>query len=456
MARNLKSLDPVALIKDRKVLPDASKELIKLSEQIIAGSLLLGYKHAVIQKTDHDFADIEVTAGLEPIPFEEATDFIKGKVSITKEEWEELEPKLRFRAFTVARLAEADHIEVVRRSLIRAMEEEGKTMAETWDEFKALAEDAASTGSLKGKGFLPGYFETVYRTNIQSAYSAGRLMQYKDDMPPAWELLIIEDRRTSDTCKGIVSMIGNGKALPSNHPFWKRYGFPPYHFNCRTGFRAVYDYEIGHGTTVVNPPMRRLRRKLKVQKGFGGNPLEKESWWKITDGMKRKITRYGIAKEVEKLAHDLGMKNYEVKFASSRIEKRPLAGSAFKANAIKRSSPKPHEIEIAKILEENGHKVLFTPENHRKGVKNPEGLLLDKDKIVEMKKVESAKLDRVEERVIEASQQNAEIAVLHLKGEKEYTKNSAINKVKEVMKNDENILKEVWIIWKGKISKIKK
>ncbi len=210
----------------------------------------------------------------------------------------------------MARLAEADHIEVVRRSLIRAMEKEGQSMAETWDEFKALAEDAASTGSLKGKGFLPGYFETVYRTNIQSAYSAGRLLQYKDDMPPAWELLIIEDRRTSDTCRGIVSMIGNGRALASNHPFWKQYGFPPYHFNCRTGFRAVYDYEIGHGTTVVNPPMRRLRRKLKVQKGFGGNPLEKESWWKITDGMLRRAYRYGVINDLVKQARDLDMQSY--------------------------------------------------------------------------------------------------------------------------------------------------
>ncbi len=60
MARNLKSLDPEALLKDRRVLPDANKELAKLSEQIIAGSLLLGYKHSVIQKTDHDFADIEI------------------------------------------------------------------------------------------------------------------------------------------------------------------------------------------------------------------------------------------------------------------------------------------------------------------------------------------------------------------------------------------------------------
>jgi len=47
-------------------------------------------------------ADTEIP----PLPFEEAVSFMKGRVPMTKTEWNELEPKLRFRAFTVARLAD--------------------------------------------------------------------------------------------------------------------------------------------------------------------------------------------------------------------------------------------------------------------------------------------------------------------------------------------------------------
>ena len=85
--------------------------------------------------------DLDISFSVEPLPFEEAIDFFKGKVSLTKEEWEELEPKLRFRAFTVARLAEADHIEMLRGRLLNAMEK-GEYFTETWKDVKAFTEDA--------------------------------------------------------------------------------------------------------------------------------------------------------------------------------------------------------------------------------------------------------------------------------------------------------------------------
>ena len=137
----------------------------------------------------------------------------------------------------------------------------------------------------------------LYRTNTQSAYNAGRLMQYRNNLPPAWELLVIEDGRTSDTCKGIASLIGNGKALSAKHHFWSTYGFPPYHFNCRTTFRAVYDYEIGHCTEIENVPMKAIRKNFKPQKGFGGNPIDKGNWWMLTEGQIERGIKYGIIGE---------------------------------------------------------------------------------------------------------------------------------------------------------------
>lgn len=444
-----------------------------------ASSLLIGMEHAAgnISLADDEIQpDLDISFSVEPLPFEEAIDFFKGKVSLTKEEWEEIEPKLRFRAFTISRLAEADHIEMLRGRLLHAMEK-GEYFAETWKDVRAFTEDA-------DQPFSARYFETVYRTNIQSAYNAGRLMQYQNNMPPAWELLFIEDGRTSDICKGLAAIAGNGKALAASHSFWSTYGFPPYHFNCRTTFRAVYDYEIGQGMEIENVPMNRIRQNFNPQEGFGGNPIEKESWWRLTDKMKERIERYGIKEDVEAAAKAAGIDNFDVRLAHNELGKRRLQGTDFKANIIEGADPKPHEVEIAKILSENGYEVFFTPENtFIQGMKNPEGVIPNLDKIVEMKRITSPSLEKIADNIKEAVYQKTEIVVLNLKGNKEYSKKEAIETAREMIqetlpRRSKNIdknklkgkkleealnmerglekLKEVWLIWNGKLSKIKK
>lgn len=444
-----------------------------------ASSLLIGMEHAagnISLADDTGQPDLDISFSAEPLPFEEAIDFFKGKISLTKEEWEELEPKLRFRAFTVARLAEADHIEMLRGRLLNAMEK-GEYFTETWKDIKAFTEDA-------DQPFSARYFETVYRTNIQSSYNAGRLMQYQNNMPPAWELLFIEDGRTSDICKGLASIAGNGKALAASHSFWSTYGFPPYHFNCRTTFRAVYDYEIGHGMEIENVPMNRIRQNFKPQDSFGGNPIEKESWWRLTDKMKERIERYGIKEEVEAAAKSAGIDNFDIRLANNEVKQRRLQGTDFKANIIEGAEPKQHEVEIAKILKENGYDVLFTPENKFiDRMKNPEGVITNRNKVVEMKRITSPSLEKIADNIKEAVYQKTEIIVLNLKGNKEYSKKEAIETAREMIqetlpRRSKNIdknklkgkkleealnmerglekLKEVWLIWNGKLSKIKK
>ena len=262
---------------------------------------------------------------------------------------------------------------------------------------------------------------------------------------------------SSDICKGLASIAGNGKALAASHSFWSTYGFPPYHFNCRTTFRAVYDYEIGHGMEIENVPMKQIRQNFKPQEGFGGNPIEKESWWRLTDKMKERIERYGIKKEVETAAKAAGLDNFDVRLTKNEVKQRRLQGTDFKANIIEGAEPKQHEIEIAKILKENGYEVLFTPENNFiSGVKNPEGVITDINKVVEMKKISSQKIDKIADRIKETSKQNAEISIIYLDNKMSYSKAEAIAEAGKALKKHNTNLKEVWLIWNGKLSKIKK
>jgi hypothetical protein len=242
---------------------------------------------------DHARNKLDMAEGdIPPVAFEEAVTFMKDRVPITRAEWDALEPKLRFRAFTVARLAQLDYIDTARQVLVKALKT-GKGTAETykqWQTIQTLVQDDAMQ-------LRPGYWENVFRTNTQTAYVAGKLTQFQNNPPPAWRLLIVDDSRTSDICRGLIREGKDDLVLASDHPFWKTFGFPPYHYQCRTGLQAVYQSQIDHGVQVENPAMKNLRGQFKSMKGFGGNPLDNGNYWMMTPDMFERGLKYGVINE---------------------------------------------------------------------------------------------------------------------------------------------------------------
>lgn len=446
---------------------EGSKELELLSEKIITGALLLGLEHAgtKLALADEPKVKVHVENGLTELPFEEAVDYFKSQIPLSKNEWEELKKdglfdKLKFRAFVVNKLTQADFVAMLQGRLIDVLEK-GDTLGETWADVETMLESW-------GEKFSPGYFETVFRTNIQSAYNAGRLLQYKDNPPPAWQLLFIQDKRQSDTCKGLQAIVHDG-AMPADHRFWKTYGFPPYHYNCRTTVRAVYDYS--KDTPRVNPSMNSIRKaKFKPQSGFGGNPLEKESFWKLTKSMLDRVKRYGLKNDVEAFARKLGIENYDVRLVKP-ITTRKLTGTNYSATLVKGAEPLQKEINVARILEEKyGEKVLFTPKleiiNNTQGIKNPEGILVSRNKIFDIKEIESARFERIADKIEEANEQKAELVIIHLVGEKPYSIQKANEVAKDTLKDirakekqgkGKSFIQEVWILKDEKlVSRIKR
>jgi hypothetical protein len=59
------------------------------------------------------------------------------------------------------------------------------------------------------------------------------------------------------------------------------------HYQCRTGLQAVYENEIENGAVVENTGIDDLKSRFKPMDGFGGNPLDKKSWWMMTENMAR-------------------------------------------------------------------------------------------------------------------------------------------------------------------------
>jgi len=337
-----------------------------------------------------------------PLPFEEAVSFMKSKIPMPKKEWNALEPKLRFRAFTVARLTQLDYIEAARGRLISAMEK-GEGYASTWKDIKAIA---AEDGALN---FRPGYWENVYRTNTQTAYTAGKLMQFKDNPPPAWRLLIVDDDRTSDICRGLMRDGKQSLTMVSDHPFWETFGYPPYHFNCRTGLQAVYQSEIGNETTVENPSMKSLRKEFTPMDGFGGNPLDKESWWKITDSMIERATKYGIWSDILQQTADLDMISYQKELLKGYVHLFDGQKGGY-VQQSKNWNYSKKELDTAKELANDGHKIYLLPRS--KIVKSAD-MIID-NKIGEIKHQEEPGFKSISSEIRDAGKfQRARVVVIN-------------------------------------------
>ncbi len=289
-------------INRRKNIPrELFREIEKATYKMLLLSVLLGMVH-VKEKEEGElfFADDW------DVSFTEAVEYFKEKLVLTPEEFKTLDAKARFRAFTVAKLTGLDAIERVKEKLAKAIEK-GLTLKE-WIE--KMGED----GILKIVGFHqsnPWYLETVFRTNIQSAYNAGRLMQFErsKDKIKLLEYVAVEDSRTTQICRRL-----DGTRLPPDDPFWSIYT-PPNHFRCRSSVRAIFKHS-GEGKKVRAWKPKELP---DLPEGFASSPAEK--WWKVVESMKKRLEKYGVAEEVKKKVQPLAIRDKEKEIVNLPKEK---------------------------------------------------------------------------------------------------------------------------------------
>lgn len=106
--------------------------------------------------------------------------------------------------------------------------------------------------------------ETIFRTNVQRAYQAGRYEQMTHPvtlkMRPYWLFDAILDGRTTRGCKD-----ANGTLLPAKHPWWDG-NYPPRHFRCRSLVRSLRVAEAEKRGITAQPP------DVTAQDGFGALP----------------------------------------------------------------------------------------------------------------------------------------------------------------------------------------
>ncbi|MBN1830283.1 MAG: phage head morphogenesis protein [Deltaproteobacteria bacterium] len=221
---------------------------------------------------------------LEPLPFQEAADYFGDRVPMTPEQFAALAADARTTAFMVSGVARMDLCVGIHDAILKAIEE-GETLAEFQDRVDDIFAAQGFIASEEGLGAWR--LETIFRTNIQTAYNVGRYRQLVDlkDRFPYWEYDAVNDSNTRPEHAAL-----DGKVFPADSPFWDTW-YPPNGFNCRCGVLPIHKYaaEEENLTIETEDPTGKLiepidaagnrlpARLLIPDPGFSRNPA-KDPW----------------------------------------------------------------------------------------------------------------------------------------------------------------------------------
>lgn len=199
-------------------------------------------------------ADLSYALGLPPT---RAIRYLKSKGLRISGGWREVRDEAHARDFTVANVAKADVLADIHTELLRTLRQGG-----TLEQFKAdliprlqqrgwwgndyTAEQLqragridAQTGEIR-KGLNAWRLKTIFQTNMQSAYMAGRYRELKEQVNtrPYWQYVAVLDARTRPSHEAL-----HGKVFRHDDPIWKVI-WPPNGYNCRCSVRALSEREL--------------------------------------------------------------------------------------------------------------------------------------------------------------------------------------------------------------------
>lgn len=187
-------------------------------------------------------ADIKILFSLQP---SEAIAFLKQKSIYVSWDWQDMLDDAHATAFTIAKTAKMDVIDDIFRSINKAIEN-GQTLNQFIKKLQPILERKGwwgkkyvvnpSTGETqKVQLGSPHRLKTIYLTNLQSAYMAGRYvtMLEAQDTHPYWMYVAIMDDRTRPAHSAL-----HGLVYEASDPVWDTM-YPPLDFRCRCRVRPI-------------------------------------------------------------------------------------------------------------------------------------------------------------------------------------------------------------------------
>jgi SPP1 gp7 family putative phage head morphogenesis protein len=192
----------------------------------------------------------------DPYSFDSARGWFRDRLPVTDAEYAKLTIDARRKAFKVAGVLQADVVTDVWTAIDDAIAD-GTTI----DDFRAAITDSLTAA---WGGPNPARLDTIWRTNLQTAYQAGRQAEMADpDIAadrPYLRFVATLDGRTTAICRPLHNTV-----LPASDPFWGSRQ-PPLHFSCRSTTVTLSPDEAAELGLTKDPP------SVTAAKGFG-NPL---------------------------------------------------------------------------------------------------------------------------------------------------------------------------------------
>lgn len=175
---------------------------------------------------------------------------------LSPEAFHALDAGMRRRAFTVAGMAKQELLDLTHAEFGRMLAAGAKNVKQgpNLREFSRFVDERLKTAGWTPAN--PSHVETIFRTNVMSAYSAGRHAEMTQphviQAMPYWQIRGVTDSRARPTHHA-----ANGVILPATHSFWKN-AYPPFGFNCRCRVCARSRAWVLANNVKLGPPPRDL------------------------------------------------------------------------------------------------------------------------------------------------------------------------------------------------------
>lgn len=218
---------------------------------------------------------------------EAAIEYLRSKGLRITFKWQEMLDEAHARSFTVAKAMRLDVLQDIRTALLGALKE-GKTFRQFEKELTPLLQSKGWWGKqivVDGEGQAQQVqlgslrrLKTIYQTNLQSAYMAGRAeaIAQTSSAFPYMMYVAVMDSRTRPSHAAL-----NGKIWRKDDPIWLVI-FPPNGFNCRCRTRPLTEGMMKREGLEPSPPPEVLTRAVNA----GSDPLTGELFPTVQTGVR--------------------------------------------------------------------------------------------------------------------------------------------------------------------------
>lgn len=193
-------------------------------------------------------ADLSYAFGLEP---EQAVKYFEGLGFNVPSDWKVTWNEAQAKARAIAGIHKQDIAAQIHGALYESLKNgtsfekfrddvAGRLKQHDWQLLKDGDIVHINTGEVDGKGITVHRLETIFRTQMQSAYMAGHWQALEDgrDSAPWLQYSAILDSRTRQS-----HAAAHGAVYHIDDPFWD-YFYPPNGFNCRCTVRAFSNRDL--------------------------------------------------------------------------------------------------------------------------------------------------------------------------------------------------------------------